>query len=435
MCSAHTCSVYIYSVCVRCIHIVYTYTVYTYTLYTYRVYTYIVYTSDECLALSGGSGGTARNSKRSLLPDLMMEGEQSPEGSLDVPSSPPKKFKLDNGRPGDPSMPSRSSDPQLPNQASMHDDRSLAMIPEPGQIPLIGAESLVSRQPIEYSDVNDNPRSRHHAHDVAAEVRQSELAAQHAEPDSWYSAPQGASVEWTDTVAHSTGQLAAVGLDPGQFAAGGFHSEQPAVSGPQPGQVPGPDLAWGQFWDRVDDQIGQQTFGVASFEPGAMEALHASHVHQVGSFQANVKALQQSHHQQMWPSLLSATETAAWPVLTTQTQQQQQQQQMRFPAVTDFNLADFHTSVASPSAVMSRVVSGTQEVWDSPSSAGSYSTESEANESEEQIMCEGRSETPQAVEAGNASWPEQSVPQVQRMSRVTNDGDDVGHEVLQHAFN
>lgn len=376
----------------------------------------------SAVVLSGGSSGTARNSKRSLLPDLMLQGGQSHQGSLDVPSSPPKKFKMDSSRPADPSIPSRFSDLQKPCQPGMSNDRDHVTMSQPGQNALLGAESLVSRAPIRVQSnaYSDFLRSRHDSYDAApGGVSHPEVQAQHAEQDSWCSAPQGTSEHRADMV-HSQGQLAA--------------------SGPHQGQVPATAPAGGQFLDRLEGQNRQQTLSAAGYQPDGMELQHASHAHQEGSYQEQALAHEQAQHQhQGHPAALFAMHTAAWPVRTPQVQQQQQrqpqQQQIRFPTVTDFNTADFHSSVVSPLRVgMNRVVSGTQEVWDLPTSAESYSTESEASECEEQVMHEGHLEEPQRINAANAGWPKHDVPQVQMMSRDTDNGNDNSQKDLLNGF-
>ena len=342
----------------------------------------------------------------------MLEGEQAPQGSLDVPSSPPKKFKFDSGRPEDPRLPSRFSDLQLPGQPSMSDDRGHVMMSQPELNALLGAESLVNRAPVssQGSGPMDYLRRPHDSFGAAgAKVSHGEGGPQHTEPASWYSEPTG---QWAEMI-HPQGQSAA--------------------RGPHPGQVPTPATSGGQSWNRLDGQSvtahsGQQTFSTAGHRPGEMGPLHASHhAHQEGSCQPHAMVHGQSQHQfQMYPAALPAIESAAWPVRTPQIQQQQQQQQIRFPSVTDFNPADFHAFAASPSGGawgMDRVVSGTQQVWDSASSAGSYSTESDGSDCEAQVMFEGHLEEPSLANAGNASCPDQDVPQMQMMSRENDDGD------------
>ena len=356
----------------------------------------------------------------------MLEGGQSHQGSLDVPSSPPKKFKMDSSRPADPSIPSRFSDLQMPGQSDMSNDRDHVMMSQPGQNALLGAESLVSRAPVrvQCNGYSDFPRSQCDSYDVAAGVfSHAEVEAQHAEQDSWCSAPHG-TYEHRPDMAHSQGQLAA--------------------SGPHQGQVPA--SAGGQFWDRLKGHNGQQTLSAAGYQPDGMESQHASHAYQEGSYQEQALTHGQAQHQHQpegYPAALFATQTAAWPVQIPQIQQQQQrqpqqqqqQQQIRFPSVTDFNAADFHSSVASPLCVgMNRVVSGTQEAWDSATLAESYSTGTEPSECEEQVMYEGHLEEPQRINAGNAGWPRHNVPQVQMMSRETEIGDDNSQKDLLHSF-
>ena len=343
----------------------------------------------------------------------MLEGEQSHQGSLNVPSSPPKKFKLGSSRPVDPSIPSRFSDFQMPGQPGMSNDREHGMMSQPGQNGLLGAESLVSRAPIrvQSNGSTDRPRSQHDPYDVAAGgVTHAEVEAQRAEQDFWCSAPQGTSEQRADMM-HSQGQVAA--------------------SGPHQGQAPEIAPAGGQFWDRLDGQNGQQALSTAGYQPDEMPSQHASHAYQESSYQAPALAHEHAqHHRQRHPAALFATQTAAWPVRTPQ-EQQQQQQQIRFPSVADFNPADLHSCAASPPGVgMNQNVSGTQAVWDSPPSAESYSTECEASEFEEQVMFEGHLEEPKTINAGNAGWPEHDVPQVQMMSRKTDDGDDNSHKDL-----
>ena len=349
--------------------------------------------------LTGGSGGAPRNSKRSLLPDLMLEGEESHESWLDVPSSPPKKFKLDSSRPEDTSIPSAASGLQLPCQPGMSHDTGHVMMSQPGQKALLGAESLVSRAPVgaEGNDPNDYTKGRHVSYDAAAAgVSHAEVEAQHAKQDSWCasSAPQGTSGQRAGRV---QGQLAACA--------------------PHVGQVPALAPPGEQLWDRLDVQTGQQAFQTTGHQSLEMQPQHASHAHQEDCFQAEAMVHEgNQHHHQMYPVALKA-KNAAWPVRTPQ-QQQQQQQQIQFPSAADFNPADFYSSAVSPpGAGMQRGVRGAQEVWDSLSSAESYSTESEASECEEQVMYEGHLGEPRESDSGDAGWPKQDVPQVQRMSR------------------
>ena len=344
----------------------------------------------------------------------MLEGEQSHQGSLDVPSSPPKKFKLDSSRPEDPNMPSRFSDLQMPGQPGVSRDRDHVMMSQLGHSGLLAAESLVSRAPVrvESNGSADYSRSRHDSYDAAARgFSHVEVETQHAEHDSLCSAPPGTSGHRADMV-QSQGQLAASGLDQGQVA----------------GTAP----AGGQVWDRLDGQSAQQTFSTAGYQPDGLDPQHASHAYQEGIYQAQALAHEQVQHEHLkYPAALLATQTAAWPVRTPQIQQQQQQQ-IHFPSVTDFSPADFYSSAASPPVGMNRVVSGTQEVWDSPTSAESYSTESEACECEEQVMYEGQLDELQRINAGSGGWPKHDVPQIQMMSRETDDRDDNSHKGLLH---
>lgn len=360
---------------------------------------------------SGESGTTPRNSKRSLLPDLMMEGGQLPEGCLDVPSSPPKKSKLNNTRPVDPSVLSRSSEFQLPQQASMTHDRGHVMLSQPEQQALLGAESLVSRAAFgtEGSSPDDYPSSQHDydsreaADPAAAGMINADWMAQPAESALQHSALQG---QWEE-VFYPQGQLEA--------------------GGPHPGQMAAPAEAGGQFWDDLDDQHRQQSCPAGDFHPAEMASLQASHGHQSLNFQewAAVPMALQGRQQQAEASGLPVQESSAWPIPMPQIHQQQQQQAVRFPSVQDFNPADLHTAASPPCTGMRQVETGGQDDWESHSSHEDESTESDVSDSEEQVMLEGHSDEPQRTDAGR--WPDQAVPQVQMMSREADVCDSFAH--------
>ena len=291
----------------------------------------------------------------------------------------------------------------------MSNDRDHMMMSQSGQNVLLGAESLVSRAPmrLQSNGCTDYPRSRRDSYNAATHgVSHDVVEAQHAEQKAWCSAAQQTSQQRADMV-QSQGQLAA--------------------SGAHQGQVPGNAPAGGQFWDRLDGQSGQQTFSAAGYQPDGIDSQQASRAYTESSYQAKALVHERAQDQpRKHSAALLATRTAAWPVRTPQ-QQQQQQQQICFPSMTDFNPADLNSSAASsPGLGMNRVVSGTRAVWDRPTSAESYSTETEASECEEQVMYEGHLEAPQRINAGSAGWPIHDVPQVQMMSRETHDGNDKG---------
>ena len=338
----------------------------------------------------------------------MMEGEQSPEGCLDVPSSPPKKFKPNSTRPENPSA--CSSDQQLPQQASMTNDRGHVMLGQPEQKALLGAESLVSRAPLgaECNGPDDHPSSQRDsddteeaAHAAAAGMTDADWMAQPAESALWHSALQGQPGQWAEVV---------------------YPQGQPAATGPHTGQMAAPAEAGGQFWDDLDDQYRQQSYPAGDCYSADMDPLHASHRHQSHSFQdwaAVPMALQgceQNQYQhQADADALPAREPIAWPIPLPQMHQQQQQQPqqaLRFPSVEDFNPADCHTSASPPCTGMRQVVIDGQDDWQSNSSPEHELTESDVRE---QVMLEGHSDESQRADAGR--WHDQNVPQVQMMSR------------------
>ena len=114
------------------------------------------------LVLLSGGVITPRSSKRSLLPDLLGEGEQATT-SPPEPSSPPKKSRLNkDGRCRDPRMPLWQSDSRLPDQAAMTQDMGHVTTG------LLGAESIVSRTPQRAAWYDPGESAFHQGHSEAS---------------------------------------------------------------------------------------------------------------------------------------------------------------------------------------------------------------------------------------------------------------------------
>ncbi|KAL0023610.1 hypothetical protein WJX77_006925 [Trebouxia sp. C0004] len=119
-----------------------------------------------------GGGITPRSSKRSLLPDLLGEGEQATT-SPPEPSSPPKKSRLNKDvRCHDPRLPLWQSDSRLPDQAAMSHDMGHVPMSHAGQHALLGAESIVSRTPIEAAFYSPSESAVHQRHSEASALPQ-----------------------------------------------------------------------------------------------------------------------------------------------------------------------------------------------------------------------------------------------------------------------
>ena len=341
-----------------------------------------------------------------------MEGEQSPEGCLDVPSSPPKKSKLNSNRFGMPKLQSSSSDVHAFRQASMTHDRGHVMLSQPEQSVLLGAESLVSRVPLkpESTGTGNYARSQLVSYDgsmaadtAAGQMSHADWSSQPAQAAALYPTPQGSSGQWAET-----------GLPP-------EHSRTSYY----PGQLSAPAPYGGQFWDALDGQSRQHPYHTADDYPAESDSLQVSAGPQL-SYQdwgADPMALQPVGQNQHQLPLHPATASAPWsiPVARMQQQQQHQPQQhpIRFPSVRDFNAADVHASADSPPGILRRVVSVGHSAQQEPLSPDSQSTESDASVHEEQVMFEGQFEghTEDTWRADAGQWPSQDVPQLQMMTR------------------
>lgn len=319
------------------------------------------------MLLSGG-GITPRSSKRSLLPDLLGEGEQATT-SPPEPSSPPKKSRLNkDSRCRDPRMPLWQSGPQLPTQAAMTRDMGHATMG------LLGAESIVSRAPQRAAWYSPGESAIHQGHGEASALPQ-------AYARQFPSIPPVTDHYWQ-------GHGEQLQQQPLQFG-----SYQPSMVMP------------------VYTQHAQQ-----QRQPGWTADACTAQMCQCEA--------------QGGPDYQAEADAAAggWPMpdhlVIPSLQVPQQQQQVRQPTAKDFNSADFHTA-----GVVSADDDGHDD-WQSIASASSRTPDTEtdndgSDDVDEQNMFEP-SEPPS--KAGN--WVEDDAPQVQLMSRdVRNDH---GHKDLLH---
>jgi len=326
--------------------------------------------------LSGG-GITPRSSKRSLLPDLLGEGEQATT-SPPEPSSPPKKSRLNkDGRCRDPRMPLWQSDPQLPTQAAMTQDMGHVTMSHAGQHALLGAESIVSRAP-------------HRA--------------------AWYG--------------------------PGESAVHQRHSEASALPQAYARQFPSIPPAAAHYWQGHGEQLQQQPLQFGSYQPSMVMPVYTQHAQQQSQPGWTADACTAQMRQceaQARPDYQAEADAAAggWPmpdhlvIPSLQVpQQQQQQQQVRQPTVKDFNSADFHAADA---------VSADDEGhdhWQSIASASSRASDTETDDDSSGDVDEQNMFEPSEPLSKAGNWVEDDVPQVQLMSRdVRNDH---GHKDLLH---
>ena len=298
------------------------------------------------------------------------------------------------------------------------------MLSQPEPSTLLGAESLVSRAAF---------TAQGHGHDDHAMSQHDSYGSRMAAD----SAAAGAgSLDWATGFWDPTPQNFA---EPLPYMT---HQQEQLASAEQlldpPGLMPQSAPGGGQFWDRLDDAPMQQQCFTAGYNPHPSEALHGSHAYLSIASQAwtaDATALQgvaQSQHH-THPDHLAANShtTATWPVSMQYLQQQQQrQQQIVFPIVKDLGPADFHTCASPPDMGLPRIVTDEQAVCHSSSlpEVDLTCNESDASDTEEQVMFEGQLQEPQG--AGSRSWPVQNVPQMQVMSREAALQRAAGHERL-----
>ncbi|DBA95811.1 TPA: Cyclin-dependent kinase-like 3 [Trebouxia sp. C0004] len=326
-----------------------------------------------------GGGITPRSSKRSLLPDLLGEGEQATT-SPPEPSSPPKKSRLNKDvRCHDPRLPLWQSDSRLPDQAAMSHDMGHVPMSHAGQHALLGAESIVSRTPIEAAFYSPSESAVHQRHSEASALPQAYVRQ--------------------------------------------FPSIPPAAE---------------QYWQGPGEQLQQQPLQCASYQPSMVMPVYIQHAQQQGQPGWIADACTAQMHQceaQAKANYRAEADAAAggWPmpdhlVIPSLHVSQQQQQQVQQPTVKDFDSADFHAADAV-SADDGHVH------WQSLASASSRTSDTETDVDssvgvDEQIMFEpARVPTPQECSKAN-DWVENDVPQVQLMSRDAKN--DYGHKDLLH---
>ncbi len=431
-----------------------------------------------CL-LSGEGNSTPRSSKRSLLPDLIGEGEQADTNPAE-PSSPPKKSRLNkDGRSQDPMMPLQSSGSVLPDQAAATQDMGHVTMSRDGQKALLGAESLVSRASYRAARHSPDDAVRGNSHMAGSSqaaghgdishggweqpALNSQWSIQSHESDHWYSA-DAADLEagQFSQQAYPLGQLTAPAL-PHKPMHRTTLVQGPDAAGPLPqaqrGQLPASGLIGGQFWERLDAQSlqQQQQLNYPSFQPGTIDPMYASHAQEQGRFLDWASDVRASHthdeDQGLWgyPDSSAAAGLAVpivWPIPSSfrnpsqqlpqqlpqhvphQSQLQQQQQQIVWPSARDFDAADFHAAAADAAVNAAPAVDDDHDEQQTLSPSSSRSTESDAIESDngddeynEQIMFKGQSEVP--LRAVAADWPDQ-MPQMQTMSREADD--EAGHD-------
>ena len=407
----------------------------------------------------GDGGSTPRSSKRSLLPDLIGEGEQATSGPL-VPSSPPKKSRLNkDGRSQDTRIPLQPSDSLLPNQAAMNHDVGHVTVSHAGQNTLLGAESLVSRAPfgaVRNSSSGSLSDAMAGHKPAARDVGISHGGwEQPAVSSDWRHPPQESDQYSTDPKSGlSAGHLpeAHTQAPLGGSALPQVHLNATVLPCAQLGQLQESALIGGQFWDRLDaynaqmQQQQHQHQHIRDFQAAVADPRHASHAQQQGSFLdwtadpaiSHVHNDSQGHCPYPGASVAAGTAASAWPVpsrLVIPSQQlprqPQQQQQIQWPSARDFNPADFHTAAA--------VIPGQADAVDdnlnysqSGSPTSSRTTESDASEcddsdQDEHLMWASRL----SFEDVDGDWAEQHVPQMQSMSREADD-DDNSHRDLLH---
>jgi len=319
--------------------------------------------------LLAGGGITPRSSKRSLLPDLLGEGEQATT-SPPEPSSPPKKSRLNkDGRCRDPRMPLWQSEPQLPDQAAMTQDMGHVTMG------LLGAESIVSRAP--------------------------QRAA-------WYGPGESA-------IHQKHGEASALPQD----YARQFPSIPPAV-----------EHFWQGHGEQLQQQPLQfGSYQPSMVMP--VYAQHAQQQGQPGWTADACTAQMRQCEAQAGPDYQAEADAAAggWPMpdhlVIPSLQVPQQQQQVRQPTVKDFNSADFHTAddVSADEG---------HDHWQSivPASSTASDTRADVDSSgdvDEQIMFE-----PSRMPSKAGSWMENDVPQVQLMSRDARNDDAYKDLLHQH---
>ena len=320
------------------------------------------------LVLLSDAGITPRSSKRSLLPDLLGEGEQATT-SPPEPSSPPKKSRLNkDGRCRDPRMPLWRLDPQLPTQAAMTQDMGHVTVG------LLGAESIVSRAPQRAAWYGPGECAIHLGHGEASALPQ-DYARQ------FPSIPPAVEHHWQ-------GHDEQLQQQPLQFG-----SYQPSLVMPKYAQ-------------------------------------HAQQQGQPGWTADACTAQMRECEAQAGPDYLAEADAAAggWPmpdnlvIPSLQVTHQQQQQQVCQPTVKDFNYADFHAADA---------VSADDDGhghWQSIASASRRTSDTETDDDssgyvDEQNMCE-----PSRMLSKAGNRVENDVPQVQLMSRDVRS--DHGHKDL-----
>ncbi len=326
------------------------------------------------MLLSGG-GTTPRSSKRSLLPDLLGEGEQATT-SPPEPSSPPKKSRLNkDSRCRDPRMPLWESGSQLPDQAAMTQDMGHVTMSHAGQHALLGAESIVSRAPAKAA---------------------------------WHS--------------------------PSESAFDQRHGEAPALPQAYTRQLPSSPPAAEHYWQRHGEQLQQQQLQFDSYQPSMTMPVYTQHAQQQGQPGWTADACTAQMHQceaKARPDHQAEADMVAggWPMpdnlVIPSLQVPQQQQQVRQPTVKDFNSADFHTAddVSADEG---------HDHWQSivPASSTASDTRADVDSSgdvDEQIMFE-----PSRMPSKAGSWMENDVPQVQLMSRDARNDDAYKDLLHQH---
>jgi len=320
--------------------------------------------------LLAGGGITPRSSKRSLLPDLLGEGEQATT-SPPEPSSPPKKSRLNkDGRCRDPRMPLWQSEPQLPDQAAMTQDMGHVTMG------LLGAESIVSRAP--------------------------QRAA-------WYGPGESA-------IHQKHGEASALPQD----YARQFPSIPPAV-----------EHFWQGHGEQLQQQPLQfGSYQPSMVMP--VYAQHAQQQGQPGWTADACTAQMRQCEAQAGPDYQAEADAAAggWPMpdhlVIPSLQVPQQQQKVRQPTVKDFNSADFRAADAVSAA------DDGHDDWQSIASASSRTSDTETNDDstgyvDEQNMCE-----PSRMPSKTGKWVEDDVPQVQLMSRDVRNDHDYKDSLHQH---